>query len=114
MALLRHLLGGLVLFCLIMDVKAQPDPNEFRCPAEMGDKYCTLNQVEQPHNTGPNARKSYPLMIIKHCGWTDKESIADGGSWFTSDHCKMLYGYTFYMSLSRSKRNAKGAYWNLY
>ena len=74
MALLRHLLCGLVVFCLIMPVNAQPDPDEFRCPAKLQEGYCTLNQVEQPHNTASNARISHPLMIIKHCARANKES----------------------------------------
>ena len=93
MALLRHLLCGLVLFCLIMDVKTHTNTDDFRCPAEMGDEYCNLNQVQQPHNINPNAQKSYPLTIQKHCQRTDKESIPPGGIWFTRERCKMLYAY---------------------
>ena len=109
MALLRHLLCGLVVFCLTIDVNAEPDPDEFRCPADMGDGYCTLKQVVQPHDTDSNARILYPLTIKKHCVRTNKESNADGGIWFTSDTCKMLRYYPTYQKLSKSHQKNQGA-----
>jgi len=108
MALLRHLLCGLVLFCLIMDVKTHTNTDDFRCPAEMADEYCTLNQVKQPHNIDPNAQNSYPLTILKHCQRRDKESIPAGGIWFTRENCKMLKGY-----VNQKKKDNKN-YWNLF
>lgn len=108
MALLHHLLCGLVLFCLIMDVKTHTNTDDFRCPAEMADEYCTLNQVKQPHNIDPNAQNSYPLTILKHCQRRDKESIPAGGIWFTRENCKMLKGY-----VNQKKKDNKN-YWNLF
>ena len=114
MALLRHLLCGLVVFCLTIDVNAEPDCNEFRCPAEMEDKYCTLKQVVQPHKTA-STRILYPVMIQQHCGRTNKESHVDGGPEFTYDICKMLRYYPTYKKLSKSHQKNQGAsYGNLF